>query len=66
MNIITETELQEIPTTIEDCPPLNVFGLSDLIRNQRGPQAHNTFFAENGSTCAIAGALLEIVDMQDM
>lgn len=66
MNTITETELQEIPTTVEDCPPLDTYGLSDLIRNQKGPQATNKFFANDGSTCAIAGALLELVGMQDM
>lgn len=66
MNTIVETELQEIPTSVEDCPPLETFGLSDLIRNQKGPQARDAFFKEDGSTCAIAGALLEIRDMQDM
>lgn len=55
-----------IPTEVSDCPPIRIYGLSDLMRNAKANQATGTFFAEDGSTCAIAGALTELFDIDDL
>jgi hypothetical protein len=57
INIFTETA---------DCPPLNTYGLSDLIRSADQEQAFNTFFAADGATCAIAGALTALCKIKDL
>jgi hypothetical protein len=52
-------------TAPEDMPVVRVIGLSDLIRSSKD-EFHAGWFGEQGSSCALGGALKEIYRNADL